>query len=115
VASKKRSKLSPEQRAKLDAYDRERKRVHTLTEKLVERLRPFVEAKNPGVLGDAETAAWETRMRRETGSLAAIAAVPRARTCACRCSWWEQVRRTPIHSSLPRPRTYPVGHPKWRT
>jgi len=74
AASKKRSKLTPEQRAKLDAYDRERKRaletrVRTLTEKLVERLRPFVEAKNPGAPGDAETVAWETRMRREADDL----------------------------------------------
>jgi len=74
AASKKRSKLTPEQRAKLEAYDRERKRaletrVRTLTEKLVERLRPFVEAKNPGAPGDAETVAWETRMRREADDL----------------------------------------------
>ena len=30
-----------------------------LTEKLVERLRPFVEANSPGGAGDEETAAWE--------------------------------------------------------
>ncbi|KAI0286079.1 X-domain of DnaJ-containing-domain-containing protein [Russula aff. rugulosa BPL654] len=72
--SKKRSKLTPEQRAKLEAHDRERKRalevrVRMLTEKLVERLRPFVEAKSPGGAGDEETAAWETRMRREADDL----------------------------------------------
>lgn len=72
--SKKRSKLTPEQRAKLEAHERERKRaletrVRMLTEKLVERLRPFVEAKSPGGAGDEETAAWETRMRREADDL----------------------------------------------
>ncbi len=71
---KKRSKLTPEQREKLVAHERERKRslearVRMLTDKLVERLRPFVEAKNPGGPGDAETAAWEARMRREADDL----------------------------------------------
>src|SRR6266852_376789 len=72
--SKKRSKLTPEQRAKLEAHERERKRalearVRMLTEKLVERLRPFVEAKIPGGAGDEETAAWEARIRREADDL----------------------------------------------
>jgi hypothetical protein len=71
---KKRSKLTPEQREKLVAHERERKRalearVRMLTEKLVERLRPFVEAKNPGASDDAETVAWEGRMRREADDL----------------------------------------------
>jgi X-domain of DnaJ-containing len=71
---KKRSKLTPEQREKLAAHERERKRalevrVRMLTEKLVDRLRPFVEAKNPGGPGDPETAAWEARMRREADDL----------------------------------------------
>ncbi len=43
--------------------------MRMLTEKLVERLRPFVEAKSPGGAGDEETAAWETRMRREADDL----------------------------------------------
>jgi hypothetical protein len=72
--SKKRSKLTPEQREKLMAHEKERKRalearVRMLTDKLVERLRPFVEAKNPGAPGDAETEAWEARMRREADDL----------------------------------------------
>ena len=71
---KKRTKLTPEQREKLAVHERERKhalevRVQTLTKKLVERLRPFVEAKNPGGAGDSETAAWEARMRREADDL----------------------------------------------
>ncbi|KAI9510512.1 DnaJ-domain-containing protein [Russula earlei] len=72
--SKKRSKLTSEQRAKLEAFQQERKRandarVRMLTEKLIERLRPFVDAKNPGNPGDPETAAWEARMRREADDL----------------------------------------------
>ncbi|KAH9975726.1 X-domain of DnaJ-containing-domain-containing protein [Lactifluus volemus] len=72
--AKKRAKLTPEQREKLAVHERERKRalevrVRTLAEKLVERLRPFVEAKNPGANGDQETAAWEARMRREADDL----------------------------------------------
>ncbi|KAH9042302.1 X-domain of DnaJ-containing-domain-containing protein [Lactarius hengduanensis] len=71
---KKRSKMTPEQREKLVAHERERKRalevrVRTLTDKLTERLRPFVGAKNPGGPGDPETAVWEARMRREADDL----------------------------------------------
>ena len=67
-------KVTPEQREKPVAHDREIEqteaaRVQTLTEKLVERLRPFVEAKNPGAPGDAETVAWEARMRHEAEDL----------------------------------------------
>jgi hypothetical protein len=63
-------KVTLEQREKLVAHDREiertdEARVQMLTENLVERLRPFVEAKNPGAPGDAETVAWEARMRHE--------------------------------------------------
>jgi hypothetical protein len=72
--SKKRSKMTPEERAKLEEQHRERKRaldarIRMLTEKLTERLRPFVEAKNPGADGDPETVAWEARMRREADDL----------------------------------------------
>jgi len=72
--AKKRTKMTPEQREKLIAHDKERKRalelrVRMLTEKLVERLRPFVEAKNPGAPEDPETVAWEARMRREAEDL----------------------------------------------
>ncbi|KAH9056749.1 X-domain of DnaJ-containing-domain-containing protein [Lactarius vividus] len=71
---KKRSKMTPEQREKLVAHERERKRalevrVRMLTDKLIERLRPFVGAKNPGGPGDPETEAWEARMRREADDL----------------------------------------------
>ena len=74
TSSKKRSKMTPEQRAEKEKQDRERKsaleaRVRMLTEKLTERLRPFVEAKNPGATGDPETVAWEAKMRREADDL----------------------------------------------
>ncbi|KAH9000099.1 X-domain of DnaJ-containing-domain-containing protein [Lactarius akahatsu] len=74
LQTSKRSKMTPEQREKLVAHERERKRalevrVRTLTDKLTERLRPFVGAKNPGGPGDPETAAWEARMRREADDL----------------------------------------------
>ena len=43
--------------------------MRMLTEKLVERLRPFVEVQSPGEAGDEETAAWEAPMRREADDL----------------------------------------------
>ena len=71
---KKRSKLTPEQKKKLQELDEERKRameerVETLAKKLVDRLRPFVEAKHPGDKDDPETKAFEARMRREADDL----------------------------------------------
>ncbi|KAI0315030.1 X-domain of DnaJ-containing-domain-containing protein [Amylostereum chailletii] len=71
---KKRGKLTPEQRKQLEEHDRERKRVmedriKMLTQKLVDRLRPFVDAKAPGAKDDPETQAWETKMRLEADDL----------------------------------------------
>ncbi|RPD59097.1 DnaJ-domain-containing protein [Lentinus tigrinus ALCF2SS1-7] len=71
---KKRSKLTPEQKKKLQELDDERKknmeeRVETLTKKLVDRLRPFVEAKHPGDKDDPETAAFERKMRSEADDM----------------------------------------------
>ena len=68
------SKLTPEQRAKLEVHDKEHKfvcevRVCMLTKKLTECLHPFVEAKSPGGAGDEEMTAWEARMRREVDDL----------------------------------------------
>lgn len=40
-----------------------------LTEKMLDRLRPFVEGKNPGGKDDPETAAFEQRMKREADDL----------------------------------------------
>ena len=72
--AKKRAKLTPEQKKKLQELDEERKRameerVETLAKKLVDRLRPFVEAKHPGDKDDPETKAFEARMRREADDL----------------------------------------------
>ncbi|KAI0364345.1 DnaJ-domain-containing protein [Pilatotrama ljubarskyi] len=71
---KKRSKLSPEQKQKLQELEEERRknmaeRIDTLTKKLVDRLRPFVEAKRPGDKDDPETIAFEQKMRREADDL----------------------------------------------
>jgi len=71
---KKRSKVTPEQREKLREQDRERQkvmeaRVAMLTKKMIERLRPFVEAKHPGEKDDPETQAFEQRMKREADDL----------------------------------------------
>ncbi|KAG2075757.1 DnaJ-domain-containing protein [Suillus decipiens] len=71
---KKRNRLTPEQKKKLQDLDEERKRsmderVKTLTVKLIERLRPFVDAKAPGDKEDPETKAFESRMRLEADDL----------------------------------------------
>ena len=63
-----------EQREKLREHEIVRRkalqeRVKTLTEKMIERLRPFVEAKNPGAEGDTETTAFTEKMKREVEDL----------------------------------------------
>lgn len=63
-----------EQREKLKQQDDERRkameeRVATLTTKMVERLRPFVEAKHPGAKDDPETQAFEKKMMLEAEDL----------------------------------------------
>ncbi|KAG6336462.1 hypothetical protein ID866_2633 [Astraeus odoratus] len=68
--SKRRNKLSPEQKKKLQELEDDRKkaleeRVKSLTAKLIDRLRPFVEAKRPGDQGDPETQAFQEKMKRE--------------------------------------------------
>ena len=67
---KRRAKLTPEQRKKLEEMEAQRKkameeRVETLTKQLIERLRPFVDAQNPGERNDPETLAFEEKMRKE--------------------------------------------------
>lgn len=69
-----RSKLTAEQRKKLQELEDERRknmqaRVETLKVKLVDRLRPFVEAKHPGDKDDPETKAFEVKMKREADDL----------------------------------------------
>ncbi|KAJ7759275.1 X-domain of DnaJ-containing-domain-containing protein [Mycena metata] len=71
---RKRGKMTPEQKEKLREQERERQRVMEarvtmLTAKMIERLRPFVEAKNPGDKDDPETQAFEKKMKREADDL----------------------------------------------
>lgn len=71
---KRRNKLTPEQKKKLQELDDERKRsmderVKTLTAKLLERLRPFVDAQAPGDKDDPETKAFQSRMKLEADDL----------------------------------------------
>ncbi|OJA09543.1 hypothetical protein AZE42_01149 [Rhizopogon vesiculosus] len=71
---KKRNRLSPEQKQKLQEIEEERKRsmeerVKTLTDKLIERLRPFVDAKAPGDKNDPETKAFEAKIKIEADDL----------------------------------------------
>lgn len=71
---KKRNKLSPEQRKKLQELEEERRkaleeRVKLLTGKLVERLRPFVEAKHPGDPDDPETKIFQEKVKLEAEDL----------------------------------------------
>lgn len=72
--SKKRNRLTPEQRKKLQELEDERKkaleeRVKTLTTKLLERLRPFVEAQKPGGNDDPETRTFQDKIRLEAEDL----------------------------------------------
>jgi hypothetical protein len=67
-------KPTPEQRKKLQALEDERRktmedRVARLTAKLIDRLRPFVDAAKPGDKDDTETQAFEARMKREADDL----------------------------------------------
>lgn len=73
-AQKKKSRLTPEQKKAMEELEVERKkameeRIKMLTTKLVDRLRPFVEAKKPGDKDDEETKAFEARIRREADDL----------------------------------------------
>jgi hypothetical protein len=70
----KRSKITPEQKKKLEELDVERKkameeRIKTLTDKLIERLRPFVHAQIPGGKDDPETIAFESKIKREADDM----------------------------------------------
>ncbi|KAF9223958.1 DnaJ-domain-containing protein [Gyrodon lividus] len=74
ASSRKRNKLTPEQKKKLQELEEERKkaleeRVKTLTTKLIERLRPFVDAKKPGDKEDPETKVFQEKIRLEAEDL----------------------------------------------
>lgn len=73
-SKKGKPKLTPEQKAQLEALEKKQdeekqKRIETLQDKLVQRIRPFVDAKNPGDINDAETKAFENRIRIEAEDL----------------------------------------------
>ncbi len=73
-AARKKKQVNAEQKEKLRSQELERKkrmeeRIKTLTEKLAERLRPFVEAKHPGEKDDPETVVFQEKMRREAEDL----------------------------------------------
>ncbi|BGO92558.1 DnaJ-like protein [Rhodotorula toruloides] len=68
-------KLSAEQKQKAyeeekKSWEEKRKRIETLAEKLRDRVRPFVDARNPGDKDDPETKRFAERMREETRDLA---------------------------------------------
>lgn len=67
-------KRKAEQKEKLREQEKARRkvmeaRVEMLTAKMIERLRPFVDAKHPGDKDDSETLAFEARMKREVEDL----------------------------------------------
>ncbi|KAG6825781.1 hypothetical protein H0H92_002444 [Tricholoma furcatifolium] len=73
-AARQRAKLAQEQKEKLREQEKERRkvmeaRVAMLTERMVERLRPFVMAKHPGEKDDPETIAFEKKMHQEAEDL----------------------------------------------
>ncbi|GAA5970088.1 hypothetical protein JCM3765_006098 [Sporobolomyces pararoseus] len=68
-------KLTPEQKQKAyeeerKTYEEKRKRIETLSSKLRDRVRPFVEATKPGDKDDQETQRWGERIRQESLDLA---------------------------------------------
>lgn len=70
----KKPQMTPEQRAKLEAMEAAKEaarveRLKTLEKKLLERIRPFVEAKNPGDKADEETKRFEEAQRKEADDL----------------------------------------------
>ncbi|UZJ53250.1 hypothetical protein CBS101457_002570 [Exobasidium rhododendri] len=72
--SSSRPKVTPEQRQKLEALEKEKreqeeKRIVELTSKLKDRIRPFVDSKNPGDKDDSETQKWGKKMREEAEDL----------------------------------------------
>lgn len=84
-AARKRGKQTLEEKEKAREQERERrkvrdqqelerrkimeKRVSELTIKMIERLRPFVEAKHPGDKDDPETITFENKIRKEAEDL----------------------------------------------
>lgn len=73
-ASKPSLKQTPEQRAEAEKYEKQRRedtinRVNDLTKKLLERIRPFVEAAHPGDPNDPETQSFTKGIKMEAEDL----------------------------------------------
>ncbi|KAH8116544.1 DnaJ-domain-containing protein [Phellopilus nigrolimitatus] len=69
-----KQKLTLEQKKKLEDLEKQRRkameeRVKMLTDKLIERIRPFVDAQQPGDPNDAETILFQQKMHREADDL----------------------------------------------
>ncbi|KAF4610667.1 hypothetical protein D9613_006944 [Agrocybe pediades] len=74
AAKKEAARRKAEQREKLREHDLARRkamaeRVAMLTKKMIERIRPFVEAKDPGGKDDPESNAFAEKMKREVEDL----------------------------------------------
>ncbi|KAG7094083.1 hypothetical protein E1B28_007702 [Marasmius oreades] len=66
VARKRKEKLREQEKERRKVMEA---RVATLTQKMIERLRPFVEASHPGDKDDPETMAFEAKIKREAEDL----------------------------------------------
>ncbi|KAL5492108.1 CAJ1_2 [Sanghuangporus weigelae] len=69
-----KQKLTPEQRQKLEELETERRkameeRVKILTQKLIDRVRPFIDAERPGDPNDPETIAFTKKIQLEADDL----------------------------------------------
>jgi len=74
AAKKETARRKAEQREKMREHDIARRkamaeRVAMLTKKMIERIRPFVEAKDPGGKDDPESNAFADKMKREVEDL----------------------------------------------
>nr|ODN97562.1 hypothetical protein L204_02980 [Cryptococcus depauperatus CBS 7855] len=73
-ARKGKSKLTPEQKAQLEALEKKQEeqkqeRIKKLHDNLVQRIRPYVDAKHPGDANDPEIKAFENRIKIEAEDL----------------------------------------------
>ncbi|KAL0577297.1 DnaJ-like protein [Marasmius crinis-equi] len=66
AARKRKEKLREQEKERRKVMEA---RVATLTQKMIERLRPFVEARHPGDKDDPETVAFEAKMKQEAEDL----------------------------------------------
>ncbi|KAG6832669.1 hypothetical protein H0H87_000851 [Tephrocybe sp. NHM501043] len=72
--ARQKAKFEAERKEKMREQEKERRkvmeeRIAMLTQRMIERLRPFVDAKHPGEKDDPETIAFEGRMKREADDL----------------------------------------------